>query len=200
MALSAFGGFCYKCKTRGHKASDCPNKGGGNKNNNNNSGGGGNNGKGKQKFQGKCHNCGKVGHRAVDCWLKEENKDKRPKGFKVPGETTTVATDGGNKVEYLLCGMTFPDDHELLNDPNVWIADTGATVHHTPHQCGLNNVREATKSDAITMGNGESEEAVRVADISGTIYNQNGIEIGPAKMTDVVVIPTGKFNWTGQDD
>jgi hypothetical protein len=143
VTLSAFGGYCYKCKAKGHKASDCPVKGGDNNINNNGNGKGG--GKGKQKFKGKCNNCGKVGHREVDCWLKEANKDKRPKGFKVPGETTTVATDGGSKVEYLLVGMTFPDNHDFLSDPNVWIADTGATVHNTPHQCGLMNVRKAIR-------------------------------------------------------
>jgi hypothetical protein len=194
VTLSAFGGTCFKCKAKGHKASECPTKGGGG---GSGGGGGGNNNNNnnntkKYRFQGKCNNCGKFGHKEADCWLKEENKDKRPKNFKLPGEKTAVATDG--ETEYMLCGMTFPSNHDFLSDPNVWIADTGATVHNTPHKCGLSNVRAASKSDAITMGNGGSEKAATIADIKGTIYNKNGVVIGPTMMTDVVVIPTGKFN------
>jgi hypothetical protein len=47
-------------------------------------------------------------------------------------------------------------------DPNVWIADTAATVHNTPHMDGMTNLRVAEKSDAITMGDGMSEKAVCV--------------------------------------
>ena len=49
--------------------------------------------------------------------------------------------------------MTFPTDQAILMDPNVWIADTAATVHKTPHMDGMTNLRDAEKSDAITMGN-----------------------------------------------
>jgi hypothetical protein len=39
--------------------------------------------------------------------------------------------------EYLtkiaLCAMKFPNSMKFLLDPNVWIADTGATVHATPN-------------------------------------------------------------------
>jgi hypothetical protein len=31
------------------------------------------------------------------------------------------------EIEFLLNAMTFPNDPQLLNDPNVWIADMGAT-------------------------------------------------------------------------
>jgi hypothetical protein len=32
-------------------------------------------------------------------------------------------------VDFLLNALTFPNNPQLLNDPNVWIADSGATVH-----------------------------------------------------------------------
>ena len=82
------------------------------------------------KFTGKCNNCGKVGHREVDCWEKEGNKAKRPTGYRTAkdkekgGEKAASAVDGGNKTEFLLCGLTFPEETGLLTDPNVWIADT----------------------------------------------------------------------------
>jgi hypothetical protein len=53
--------------------------------------------------------------------------------------------------------MSFPTDQQILNDPNVWIGDTGATVHMTPHKNGIANVRKGSKNDAVTMGNEQVE-------------------------------------------
>ncbi len=46
-------------------------------------------------------------------------------------------------MEFLLCGVTFPLQQDLLDDPNVWIADSAAPVHSTPHSISLTNVKEA---------------------------------------------------------
>ena len=155
----------------------------------------------KAKFNGKCSNCGKVGHKVADCWEKEENKHKRPTGYKTANErargneTGASAVDvGGPKIEFLLCGMTFPSDVGFLNDPNVWIADTAATIHMTPHRTGLTNIRKAKASDSITMGNGKEESALEIADIVGTICNRHGNEMATGKLSDVTVLPTGKYN------
>ena len=189
IVLAAFGGVCYNCNKKGHAANRCPEKEAKSE------------GAKKAKFNGKCSNCGKVGHKAADCWEKEENKHKRPKGYKTANErssgseTGASAVDGhGPKIEFLLCGMSFPNDVEFLNDPNVWIADTAATVHMTPHREGLTNVRKATVSDAITMGNGTAENALEIGDIIGTICDKHGNELGTGKLTDVTVLPTGKYN------
>jgi hypothetical protein len=40
----------------------------------------------------------------------------------------------------------------LLSDPNIWIADSAATVHTTPHNIGMTNIRKAGKEDGITVG------------------------------------------------
>jgi hypothetical protein len=62
--LSSFESNSFHCGKQGHKASDCPQKGGSGPN-----------------FKGKCNSCGKLGHRAERCWEKEENADKRSKGW-----------------------------------------------------------------------------------------------------------------------
>ena len=181
ISLSAFSGTCFHCKKKGHKANKCPEK-------EKSSG---------KKFKGKCNNCGKEGHKAADCWEKEENKDKRPKGYKVSTEKANAAVDnnsGGGTVEFLLCGVTFPLQQDLLDDPNVWIADSAATVHSTPHSISLTNVKEAKGSDAITMGNGGTEQANKIADIKGIMCNKYGVEMGQATLTEVTILPTGKFN------
>jgi len=56
ISLSAFGGVCYNCKKKGHKANKCPDK--------EHKDGKGTRPKGNgDKFNGKCNNCGKVGHK-----------------------------------------------------------------------------------------------------------------------------------------
>ena len=110
---------------------------------------------------GKCHNCGKPGHHAQDCWEKEDNKSKHPVYFKPASEKGNTTVDGGRKVEVLLSSMeaeqkhekhnsevvmssmTFPAKLGLLDDPNVWIADTGATVHSTSHASGMVDIKKA---------------------------------------------------------
>jgi carbamoylphosphate synthase large subunit len=63
-------------------------------------------------------------------------------------------------------------------DPNAQIANSAATVHSTPHSIGLANVKEAERSDVITMGNGGTEQANKIADIKGMMCNKYGVEMG----------------------
>jgi hypothetical protein len=52
----------------------------------------------------------------------------------------------GNKVEYLLMAMEFPTDQTFLDNPDVWIGDTGASVHMTPHRGGMHDVKRQSPS------------------------------------------------------
>jgi hypothetical protein len=132
--LSAFGGVCYKCKQpAGHnKVHECPKK----------SGNKGNYQHGKQgKFLKKCTNCGCTGHKESNWWEKVKNQGKRPKWFKDKGkgEVEAKATDSGSKVEFMLCGMnkfSFPQNQDILMDPNIGITDLAAMVHTTAHKQG----------------------------------------------------------------
>jgi hypothetical protein len=119
------------------------------------------------------------------------------KDKKATGEVGAKATDGGSKVEFMLCGITkftFPPNQDLLKDPNIWIADSAATVHTTAHKQGFHTLTEATDADSITMGNGIAEKASLVGKITGTMCNHNGMELGSATLADVVHLPTGQFN------
>jgi hypothetical protein len=138
---------CCRCKKRGHKAYQCPEKpkSGGNTINNTN-----NKGKGK-KFQGKCNRCGKQGHRQEDFWEDDKNANKGTKKNKKSSGPSEVSN-----VEVFLCGlcqdqdkdevaliehqtMEFPQEFDMLFDPNVWIADTGASADSTPYLVGATN-------------------------------------------------------------
>jgi hypothetical protein len=87
LTLGAFHGQCFNCKKMGHRSDQCPEKKNGSTGPQGPRGprGGARGGTGK-RFGGKCFNCGKDGHRSLDCWQKEENKDKRPTGYRIPGE------------------------------------------------------------------------------------------------------------------
>jgi hypothetical protein len=126
LILNTFDGFCFRCKRKGHKAHKCPEK------------------KGRKIMPGMvgkmtCNHCGKPGHKQADCWQKDENAAKRPQGYKLPAEKKQAkppAEQGQANMDkgpskgtkYLLARMTFPMHHQILSDPNIWIADSAATV------------------------------------------------------------------------
>ena len=87
--------------------------------------------------------------------------------------------------------LAFPSTSKLLQSPNVWIADTGASIHMTSHIAGMKNVR--TVSQGITMGNSHNELAGRMGDIRGRICNKFGEVMDTAVLKDVALIAKG-FN------
>ena len=96
--------------------------------------------------------------------------------------------------EYGLAGISFPATKALLTDPNVFIADSGSTVHSTRYMMGMKNAKKGTEDDAITMGNGAREGTEMIGDLQGTMCDKEGKELGPATLTDVAYMPTSKFN------
>jgi hypothetical protein len=139
------------------------------------------------------------GHLAKDCWFKESNKDKRPPNFKIKeskqnGEESAVKIDNNNNnninlQEYLL-GMT--NNEDMMNDPDIWIADTAATVHMTSHRQGLVNLQKVNDGDSITMGNGIQEKIEEIADVIGSVkIGTSNISVG---IHDVTIIKSGRFN------
>jgi mRNA degradation ribonuclease J1/J2 len=46
-------------------------------------------------------------------------------------------------------------------DPNIWIADTGATVHSTSNVKLAQDWRQETNNTVVVMGNGQEEEMTK---------------------------------------
>jgi hypothetical protein len=97
--------------------------------------------------------------------------------------------DVNNLQEYLLGTM---DNSDVINNQNLWIADLAATVHMTPYQNGLKNIKKVDDIGTITMGNGTKEQITEVADVLGTISVRNKIK--KVRIQDVTILKNGKFN------
>ena len=59
-------------------------------------------------------------------------------------------------------------DDLQVEDPTIWIADTGATVHSTPHQNLLVSSHPANDDTVVVMGNGNQEIVTAVETVKGT--------------------------------
>ena len=58
--------------------------------------------------------------------------------------------------EFGLMVVGFPDSMELLNNPNIFIGDTGATSDSTPHVDGIVNLKNTSIGDNMTDASGKS--------------------------------------------
>ena len=186
LSLSAFNGKCYNCQEEGHVARDCP------KSLKDQRFGG----KGQGKFKGTCNNCGKHGHKKTNCWQLEENKDKRPRGYKGKSERglVTKESESSESREFLLMTKGFSTNDSILDDPNVFIADTGATSDTTPYDIGFKESEEASAKDAITDASGNIVPGNKIGKLHGKICDKFGMEKGEATISGIMYTPNSRFN------
>ena len=74
-----------------------------------------------------------------------------------------------------LINLKFPDKVQLLNDPNIWIGDTEATVHMTSYSVGMiPRKNQNENNEEITLRNGTQEKTIMQGIIKGNLVNKNG--------------------------
>ncbi|CAB9531936.1 unknown protein (Partial), partial [Seminavis robusta] len=163
---------------------------------------GNNNGNGKFKKKGPCWECGGP-HFKRDCWELPENSSKRPNGWvsrKNKGGSTgevSGATVTGWKGHFIMCAVTeqlFPDTMELLNDPNIWVADTAATTDMTRHSSCMFDMKSASKNDSAITSNGSLSNATKLGKLTMMQCNNQGIELRKIMFEEVAVCPECPFN------
>jgi hypothetical protein len=174
--LTGFQGACFACVEKGHRANKCPTRDMKEI-------------KIEKRVNKNCINCAKRGHSGKDFWFKNSNKDKKPAEFKPADETAALgaATKERNLEEYMLGTI----DRSQINNPDIWIDDTAATVYMSSYVSGLKNVRN-TEPELVTMVNGSTEVVDKVADVAGVINNNEAKAW--IQMTDVTVLNNGRFN------
>jgi hypothetical protein len=99
-----------------------------------------------------------------------------------------------DKGEVVLVGMDFPYSTRLLNDPNIWIGDTAASVHTSPYQHGMTPEGNTVKNGSVMVGNGITLKTAMYGHISGTVFNKQEAKVGRAKLKHVTYSPNMKFN------
>ena len=166
-----------------------------------------------KQFKGMCKICGKIGHKDNDCFKLEKNKIKkenymknlRPKREKpnypniqcyncqrmghyasncrnkrVPREKNHEEDDA----EIALMAIT---KTKGIENPNLWIADTGASCHMCNNLDGLTNIIETSKT--ITVGNGERIQSTKIGTWKGILKDSNGKE-RVMKLENVSYVPS----------
>ena len=89
--------------------------------------------------------------------------------------------------------MGFPKALSLLEDPNVWIADTAASCDSSPHLNGAVNVRKGNAGGVI-FGDSKNNEAQTIFDLPGVITDENGNRIQEARIRNIKHAKSAKFN------
>jgi hypothetical protein len=124
----------------------------------------------KEKFLVKFNNCGLLGNTGKDCWEKEGNKNKRPAGWKKKSERgLTINDTTETRIEY---GCTSQDEFQV-EDTSIWITDTGATVHSTPHSELLSDNRSPEEDITDVMGNGNKEKVTTIGTVKDNAIKFN---------------------------
>jgi len=107
----------------------------------------------------------------------------------------------GNEIETIsevadqsLASITIPSNFKILEMPNVWIADTGATIHNTPYEIGLSNKYATNSNNGVTVGNGTKVASKAIGDIKGIVTTKEGHQVARVILKDVAYIPQSKFN------
>jgi hypothetical protein len=84
-----------------------------------------------------------------------ENEEEEYEGSMMSFEDVDYPLPDEDLSEIALYAVKFPNSMMLLLDPNVWIADTGDTVHATPNSSAMIKKSDINGSDSITMVNGK---------------------------------------------
>jgi hypothetical protein len=79
-------------------------------------------------------------------------------------------------------------------DPNIWIADTGATVHFTSNVKLAQDWKQKTDNTVVEMRNEQKEEMTKSGKVTSTVKNCEGGIQGNITLSDVMLLPNGCYN------
>jgi hypothetical protein len=151
----------------------------GDKNNNNK-----NNNNNNHKNEDKCPHCGRTGLNPDKCWMLDKNASKRPDWFD-PEKYCKKKTRGDGEIgavgqgdynggpELLLSALSSLS--ELLQDPNIWIADMAATCDLTSYDMGAFNERKTIGDNGgVVFGDGKTNKTEKVFNLRAFFHDVSG--------------------------
>ena len=90
--------------------------------------------------------------------------------------------------------MEFNNLRSILEDPNVFIGDTGASSYSTFSKLVFKNVRKATENDTTVDASNNNIKGSVVVDMPRIIFNKHRQELGGVNIKYVVYSPKNGFN------
>ena len=79
-----------------------------------------------------------------------------------------------------------------IRDPNIWIADSGASMHTTPYKLGMAGM--TTVVSEIDVATGPVAKQVQVGYLTGHVVKQDRVTSPTIKLQNVTDLPTGRHN------
>ena len=135
---------------------------------------------GKRIGNQRCYFCGAKGHKVAEC-------RKKQAAYANAGSSggSTGGNSGGNTRTSAVAFMTVTTLPST--DPSVWILDSGATYHYTPHTELLSDLRRLDTPITVTVGNGAKVCASFAGDITIKLLVDN--KYRTVTLTNVLHIP-----------
>lgn len=129
-----------------------------------------------KKFSGKCFICNKVGHQAKDCRSKAQSG--KPKKGSVPQAHVTEVNDLSNEVSEMHLSAVVSEVN-LVNNPEQWWIDTGATRHVCAEKRMFSAYKEVD-GEQLYMGNASSSKVLGIGKVvlkmtSGKLLTLNNV-------------------------
>ena len=139
----------------------------------------------------------------------EANAHRRPRGWKFPegyqqgqserAHATVGNAPDGDGYELLMCNIdrSHSEVSEILcslEDPNIFVGDTAASVHTTGCMNGMVNVRQANPGSILQVCNATPNPVTYIGDIPGTVYNKDEEELTTGILRKVHYSPQQTYN------
>ena len=96
--------------------------------------------------------------------------------------------------EVCMKAMTVPNTVHILNDPNIFIGNSGAPNYSTQCGEGISNCKKTNSGDAVMVGSGCVINTNVVGDLPGSICNKNGTEIIEGIIKEIAHCPNMRCN------
>ena len=105
----------------------------------------------------------------------------------------TIMERGSSEMALATENGVFDDNMRLLSDPNVWIVDSGASLHSTGDTQGMINMVRSVDGHT-TVGNGNRVRPKAMGDIPVEVTTKNMEKVFDGKLTQVQHMVGSPFN------
>ena len=85
------------------------------------------------------------------------------------------------------------DNQAILDDPNIFIADTGATSDTTPYSIGMTDLIDSKPFDGIIDTGGNNIEDKSVGTLCGIVHDKTGREVQRGVIKNITHMLGSKF-------